>query len=123
MAKLVKTIRASIESDTGTPPPFNVAAARELYDATLGGLADGMKGMTALSVAPAGPLLSVPFERGNHTRSNGGGATARLTAVAVEPADAKSIAMKPVWRNPAIRRPYRDWRQRDARRANFVPES
>jgi CHAT domain-containing protein len=62
MAKLVKTIRASIESDTGTPPPFNVAAARELYDATLGGLAAGMKGMTSLVVAPVGPLLSVPFE-------------------------------------------------------------
>jgi hypothetical protein len=49
--------------------------------------------------------LSVPFERGNHTRSNDGGATARLTAVAEEPADAKIIAMKPIWRNPAISRP------------------
>lgn len=62
MAKLVKTIRASIESDTGAPPPFNVAAARALYDATLGGLAAGMNGMTSLVVAPVGPLLSVPFE-------------------------------------------------------------
>jgi CHAT domain-containing protein len=62
MAKLVKAIRASIESDTGQPPPFNVAASRELYDATLGGLAAGTKGMTSLVVAPAGPLLSVPFE-------------------------------------------------------------
>jgi CHAT domain-containing protein len=62
LAKLVKTVRAGIESHTGTPPPFNIGATRELYTATLGGLAGAMKGMTSLVVAPTGPLLSVPFE-------------------------------------------------------------
>lgn len=61
MAELVKKIRASIESDTGVPPPFDVADAYGLYKATLGGLDADMKGMTALVVAPAGPLLSMPF--------------------------------------------------------------
>lgn len=61
MAELVKKIRGSIESDTGVPPPFDVADAYALYKATLGGLDADMKGMTALVVAPAGPLLSYPF--------------------------------------------------------------
>ncbi|MBN8892159.1 MAG: hypothetical protein BGP12_03020 [Rhodospirillales bacterium 70-18] len=62
MAELVKRIRGSIESDTGIPPRFDVAAAQQLYMATLGGLSGAMGGMQSLVVAPAGPLLSVPFE-------------------------------------------------------------
>ena len=62
MAELVKKIRASIESDEDQPPPFDVADAQALYAATLGGVANEMGGVTTLTVAPAGPLLSLPFE-------------------------------------------------------------
>jgi CHAT domain-containing protein/tetratricopeptide (TPR) repeat protein len=61
MAALVKKIRGSIESETGVPPAFDVADAHALFTATMGGLDAGMQGMTALVVAPSGPLLSVPF--------------------------------------------------------------
>ena len=58
---LVHRLRESIEpTDTGVPK-FNAAAAQDLYTATLGGVAKPLAGVTALVVAPAGPLLSVPF--------------------------------------------------------------
>ncbi len=63
MAKLVHDTRASIELTAAGLPTFNIAAARELYDATLGGFgATALDGETALVVAPSGPLLSIPFE-------------------------------------------------------------
>ncbi|MBU6499237.1 MAG: CHAT domain-containing protein, partial [Rhodospirillales bacterium] len=62
MAGYVKRIRASIEGNEAAPPAFDVADAQSLYAATLGGVADQMKGVTALTIAPAGPLLSLPFE-------------------------------------------------------------
>ncbi len=61
VAELVKRVRASIESDTGLPPPFDTKAAEELYTVAMGGLDRGMQGMQSLVVAPSGPLLSVPF--------------------------------------------------------------
>jgi CHAT domain-containing protein len=62
MAALVKSIRASIENDSGQPPRFDTKSAHELYQATLGGLGDALAGASTLTVAPAGPLLALPFE-------------------------------------------------------------
>jgi CHAT domain-containing protein len=61
MATLVRNIRASIENETGEPPRFDAASAHALYQATLGGVADALAGASTLTVAPAGPLLSLPF--------------------------------------------------------------
>ncbi len=62
IAALVDRVRAAMEvDDTGTPKPFDAAAAQELYQAVFGGVADRMQGATALSVVPAGPLLSIPY--------------------------------------------------------------
>ncbi|MGH7152308.1 MAG: CHAT domain-containing protein, partial [Acetobacteraceae bacterium] len=62
MAKLVKEIRAGTELTTAGLPSFNTAAAQELYQATLGGLGTGLDVITALTIAPTGALLSLPFE-------------------------------------------------------------
>jgi hypothetical protein len=61
IAGLVRRVRGSIESDSATLPQFDVAAAREINDAVLGGLGPAMEGVQALVVAPTGPLLSLPF--------------------------------------------------------------
>ena len=62
ISALVDRVRAAMEvDDTGTPKPFDAAAAEELYQAVFGGVADQMKGATALSAVPAGPLLSIPY--------------------------------------------------------------
>jgi CHAT domain-containing protein len=61
MADLVHRLRASIEPTDSGVPKFDAAAAQELYAATLGGVAKPLDGVTALVVAPTGPLLSVPF--------------------------------------------------------------
>ncbi len=58
---LVKRVRASIESDSDTPPPFDTTDARAIYTDAFGGVASGMTGLRALVVAPTGPLLSIPF--------------------------------------------------------------
>ena len=58
---LVKKLRAGIEP-TEALPAFDVAAARTLYDKTLGTVAPALDGVQALVVAPSGPLLSLPFE-------------------------------------------------------------
>jgi CHAT domain-containing protein len=59
---LVARARAGIEPTSGsTPPTFDVAAARQLYDVVLGGVGSALEGATALTVAPSGPLLSYPF--------------------------------------------------------------
>jgi CHAT domain-containing protein len=61
MAGLVKRFRASMEFDTPQPPPFDTGAAQDIYSAVFGSFGAGLDGVTALVVAPAGPLLSVPF--------------------------------------------------------------
>lgn len=62
MTALVGRIRASMAPGAdGLPPAFDVAAAQELYTATLGGTSAALHGVTALVVAPTGPLLSIPF--------------------------------------------------------------
>jgi CHAT domain-containing protein len=58
---LVKRVRASIESPSGTLPSFDTASAQALYDATLAPVAARLTGAKALVVAPSGPLLSLPF--------------------------------------------------------------
>ncbi len=62
MTALVKRVRSGIELTTTQLPVFHVDADRTLYKDTLGGVAGAMKGVTALVVAPSGPLLSLPFE-------------------------------------------------------------
>jgi len=42
-------------------PHFDIAGAQRLYTDTLGGVAQSLDGVTALVIAPDGPLLSVPF--------------------------------------------------------------
>ena len=62
VAELVRRIRAGIELTTNQLPTFDVADAQKLYQLTLGGVAGSLDGVTSLVVAPAGPLLSLPFE-------------------------------------------------------------
>ena len=61
MATLVGRVRASLDTETMPPPPFDIAAAEELYQALLGSFSEKMQTATALTVAPTGPLLSLPF--------------------------------------------------------------
>jgi CHAT domain-containing protein/tetratricopeptide (TPR) repeat protein len=60
-AKLVAAVRAGIEL-TDKLPTFDVAAARALYDAALAPVGAQLEGVETLVVAPAGPLLALPFE-------------------------------------------------------------
>ncbi len=61
IAGLVRKVREGIEI-TETLPPFDTADAQKLYQLTLGGVAPQLDGAKSLVVAPAGPLLSLPFE-------------------------------------------------------------
>jgi CHAT domain-containing protein len=58
---LVKRVRASIESPSGTLPKFDTAAAQALYEATLAPVGGRLAGVKVLVVAPTGALLSLPF--------------------------------------------------------------
>ena len=61
-AALVKRLRATVElTAAGTLPEFDVGAAQELYTLTLSGVAKPLEGANSLTVAPSGPLLSIPF--------------------------------------------------------------
>jgi CHAT domain-containing protein len=62
IAGLVHQIRQGIEITNGGLPTFDIASAQELYQLTLGGVAPALEGAKGLVVAPAGPLLSLPFE-------------------------------------------------------------
>ncbi len=62
ISRLVRRVRESIESTTGTPPPFDTEAAHALYRATLSGLEGNLEGAEAIVIVPSGPLLSLPFE-------------------------------------------------------------
>ncbi len=58
---MVKRVRASIESPTGSLPQFDTRSAQGLYDATLAQVTTRLTGVKALVVAPSGALLSLPF--------------------------------------------------------------
>ena len=61
-AALVKRIRATVElTAAGSVPDFDIGAAQELYAFTLAGVAKPLDGANSLTVAPSGPLLSMPF--------------------------------------------------------------
>jgi CHAT domain-containing protein len=59
---LVSRFRTSVEpGPDGQPPPFDVAAAQQIYTAVLGPVADGLDDVDSINVAPSGSLLSIPF--------------------------------------------------------------
>lgn len=62
MGDLVGRVRASIEGDGRSLPRFDTAAAHALYAGTLGGVDAAFEGITTLAIAPAGPLLALPFD-------------------------------------------------------------
>jgi CHAT domain-containing protein len=62
IAGLVRSVRAGIEITTAGLPTFDIADDQKLYQMTLGGVASALQGVKSLVVAPAGPLLSLPFE-------------------------------------------------------------
>ena len=73
MGDLVAKLRTSIEPTGSALPEYDTATARELYAAVFGDVADGLAGASELSVAPAGKLLSIPFQvllTDNFTGSN-----------------------------------------------------
>jgi len=61
LARLVGRVRQSLDAEREPPPPFDIEASQKLYHLVLGGVEDRLKGAHALSVAPSGPLLSLPF--------------------------------------------------------------
>jgi CHAT domain-containing protein len=61
MAALVKRVRAGAEPTTAALPRYDTTAALDIYQDTLGRLAPAFEGAQSLTVAPAGPLLSIPF--------------------------------------------------------------
>lgn len=60
IAVLVGRIRAGVESGDDSKP-FDAAAAHALYRALFADVATPIEAATSLVVAPAGPLLSIPF--------------------------------------------------------------
>ncbi len=61
MDALVGRLRAGIEPGEHGLPRFDVDAARQLYADTLGTLDAELGDISALAVAPTGPLLAIPF--------------------------------------------------------------
>ncbi len=59
---LVTKFRASTEpGNDGQPPPFDIASAQDLYTAIFGPVSGGLTDVDAITVAPTGSLLSIPF--------------------------------------------------------------
>lgn len=61
IAEMVRRLRTSVESGDKGVPDFDTAAAQGLYAAALAPIAPALDGAEQLVVAPAGPLLAVPF--------------------------------------------------------------
>jgi CHAT domain-containing protein len=60
---MVTAIRGGIEkTEVNALPTFDIDDDRRLYEMTLGGVADKIRGAKSLVIAPTGPLLSLPFE-------------------------------------------------------------
>ena len=99
MQRLVRRVRASIERTGPGLPTFDTAGAQEIYAATLGALAPQLEGATALSVAPSGPLLALPFELlltgpGDPQRLNEAPFLVRRLAVSHVPAAANFVGLR-----------------------------
>ena len=62
MTELVSRVRASIEGSGATLPNFDTGSAHAIYAATLAAVAPDLDGITALAIAPVGPLLALPFD-------------------------------------------------------------
>jgi CHAT domain-containing protein len=58
---LVTRVRKGVEVKKGILPPFDTGASYAIYDNVFGGVASSLQGATSMTVAPTGPLLSVPF--------------------------------------------------------------
>jgi CHAT domain-containing protein len=59
---LVAKFRAGVEPGAdGQPPPFDIAAAQDIYTTVIGPVAAGLTDVDAITVAPTGTLLSIPF--------------------------------------------------------------
>ena len=111
MARLVRRLRESIESVTGRPPPFDIAAAQAVYKATLAGLEPAIGDARSLVIVPAGPLLSLPFElllTGPTTQETL--ATApwllRRATIAHVPAAANFVSLRKIAGNSRATRPW-----------------
>jgi CHAT domain-containing protein len=59
--RLVARIRSSLDGDGAGQKPFDTAASAELYTALFKGAAPVLSRAAALTVAPSGTLLSIPF--------------------------------------------------------------
>lgn len=125
MARLVRRIRDSIENTTGRPPPFDIAAAQEIYRSTLGGLEASIADARSLVIVPAGPLLSLPFElllTGPATQDALGAAPwlLRRATIAHVPAAANFVSLRKIAGNSRATRPwfgFGDFRQVTAAQA------
>jgi CHAT domain-containing protein len=111
MAKLVRRLRVSIENVTGRPPAFDIAAAQEVYGATLAGLESTIGNARALVIVPAGPLLSLPFElllTGPATQDTLASAPwlLRRSVIAHVPAAANFVSLRKIAGNSRATRPW-----------------
>ena len=110
-AALVARVRHSMDAETEPPPPFDIAAARSLYTLVLGGVAPALDGATALSVAPSGPLLSLPFGvllTGPAAQDDLAGAPWLIRQVAIEhvPAPANFVSLRKLAGTTRATRPW-----------------
>lgn len=99
MTDLVKRVRKTIEPTGDTPPPFDIAASQEIYADTLGQAGSLLDGVRSLTVAPVGPLLSLPFGlllTGPATQDNLAGAPWLIRRVAIShvPAPANFVSLR-----------------------------
>ena len=111
MTALVKRVRATIESEGNTPPPFDIAAARKIYGDTLGQAGGSLDGVTALIVTPTGPLLSLPFSvllTGPATQQDLATAPwlVRRFAISHVPAPANFVTLRKASANARARQPW-----------------
>ncbi len=108
---LVAQLRHSMDAEIEPPPPFDIAAARSLYTLVLGGVAPGLRGATALSVVPSGPLLSLPFGvllTGPAEQDDLAGAPWLIKQVAIEhvPAPANFVSLRKLAGTTRAARPW-----------------
>lgn len=111
MAGLVRRLRDSIENVTGRPPPFDIAAAQDVYRATLAGLEPAIGDARALVIVPSGPLLSLPFElllTGPATQETLASAPwlLRRATIAHVPAAANFVSLRKIAGNSRATRPW-----------------